>query len=357
MRAENLGAPIVAIGIANFAQLAANHLQQPVVGGENVLQVGDLLQNALVVFQKLVLLQRGQALQTQVENCLGLLLREVIEPVPEPELIAEAIGPAGVTASTRQQLLDTFGHPAAAHERGASFSRRRGVSDQLDDHLDVSQRHGLALDDMAALTRPAQQVDGAAGNDFLAVLYKGFEHLLEVEHPRLTIDQRHAVDAKNGLQLSLRVQIIEHDLAGFAAPQLDNDTHTVFVGFIPQLGDALDLLFLDQLGNAFDQPGLIQLIRQLRNDDGVLVRLVITDNLSPGTHINTPATGTVRLHDAGAAVDNGRGWKIGPLNVLHEPVNADIRVVQQRQAAIYHLPQIVRRDVGGHARRRFPSCR
>ena len=48
-----------------------------------------------------------------------------------------------------------------------------------------------------------EQVDRAAGDDVAAVLEERLEHLLEVQHARLVVHQRHAVDAEDRLELGL----------------------------------------------------------------------------------------------------------------------------------------------------------
>ena len=60
--------------------------------------------------------------------------------------------------------------------------------------------------------KPEQVAD-----DLAAVLEERLEHLLEVQHLRLIVHQRHAVDAEHRLQLGLRVEVVEHHLARLPA--------------------------------------------------------------------------------------------------------------------------------------------
>ena len=202
---------------------------------------------------------------------------------------------------------------------------------------------------MAALPGAAQQVQGAAGDHLLAVLQEGFQHLLEVEDARLAIDQGDAVDAIDGLQLGLRIEVVQHHVPGLAPAQLNDDAQAVLVGLVAQFGDALNAFLLDQLGDLLDQPRLVELVGNLGDDDGLPVGLVVALHLRPGPDIDAPAPGAVGLDDAGASVDDAGGGEVRPLDVLHQPVDADVRVVHQRQQAIDHFAQIVRRNVGGHA--------
>ena len=53
-----------------------------------------------------------------------------------------------------------------------------------------------------------------------------FEHLLQIEHARLSVYQRDAVDAVHALQLRLAIEVVQDDFAGLTAPQLDDDAHS-----------------------------------------------------------------------------------------------------------------------------------
>jgi hypothetical protein len=128
---------------------------------------------------------------------------------------------------------------------------------------------------MTALAGLAQQVHGAAGDHLAAVAQEGFEDLLEVEHLRLAVDQRHHVDAEDVLQLRLRVEVVEHHVADLAAAQLDDDAQAVLVRLVAQLADALELLLLHQLGDTLDQARLVQLVGDLVHDDRVAPALLV----------------------------------------------------------------------------------
>ena len=273
----------------------------------------------------------------------------MVGAVAQAELLAQPLRAAGLRPGPLQQGLHVAGPPAAPHEGGARIRRGAGAANQLDHLFDVGQRHRLPLQQVAALPGALQQVQGAPGDHLLAVLQEGFQHLLEVEHPRLAIDQGDAVDAEDGLQLGLRVEVVQHHVPGLAPAQFDDDAQAVLVGLVAQFGDALDALLLDQLGDLLDQPGLVELVGNLGDDDGLPVGLVVALHLRPSPDIDAPAPGAVGFDDAGAPVDDAGGGEVRPLDVLHQIVDADERVVHQGQQAIDHFAQVVRRDVGGHA--------
>src|SRR5690606_38170630 len=151
------------------------------------------------------------------------------------------------------------------------------------------------------------------------------------------------------LHLGLGIEVVEHHLAHFTPTQLDDHTHAVLIGLVTQLADAFELLFLDQLGDLLDQPRLVQLIRQLGDDDLLTTtHLVHVFDFSTGAHIDAPATGAVSLDDAGPAIDDACRGEIRARDVLHQLIDRQLGAVHQRQTAIHDLTEVVRRNVGGH---------
>ena len=55
--------------------------------------------------------------------------------------------------------------------------------------------------------------------------------------------------------------------------------------------------------------------------------------------------------DAGDAVDDARGREVRAGDVLHQAVDVDLGIVDQRDGGVDHFRQVVRRDVGRHADR------
>ena len=101
------------------------------------------------------------------------------------------------------------------------------------------------------------------------------QQFLEVEQARPVAGQRHDIDAEDRLHLGEFVEVIEDHLGHFAALQFDHHAHAVLVGFIAQAADAGQLLVLDELGDLFLQARLVDLIRQLADDDPVAGLLLL----------------------------------------------------------------------------------
>ena len=59
-----------------------------------------------------------------------------------------------------------------------------------------------------------------------------------------------------------------------AALQIDDDAHAVAIRLVADVGDALDRLLAHELGDALDQPRLVDLVRDLGDDDRRAVALL-----------------------------------------------------------------------------------
>ena len=106
-----------------------------------------------------------------------------------------------------------------------------------------------------------------AGDDLLAEVDEGADQVLEVQQLGPAAVQRHHVGAEGRLQRREAVELVQHHVGHRVALQLDDDAHAVAVGFVAQVGDALDLLLAHELGDLLDQRRLVHLIGDLGDDD------------------------------------------------------------------------------------------
>ena len=151
----------------------------------------------------------------------------------------------------------------------------------------------------------------------------------------------------------------------FAALQLDDDPHPVAVGFVAQVGDAFDRLLADQLGDVLEQPLLVDLERDLGDDDRDLVALLRFLGRRLGADGDRAAAGRVGVEDALAADDRAAGREVRPGIALSTARSFEPRAtgrsaphrsrfVRSSISAMHpvdDLPHVVRRDVGRHADR------
>ena len=174
------------------------------------------------------------------------------------------------------------------------------------------------------------------------------EDLFEVHDDGLAVDEGEHDDAEAVLQLRVLVQLVEDDVRRAVAAQLDDDAHAAAVGLVAQICDAVDLLVADELGDFLDETRLVDLIRELRDEDA---RLSAAHRLDVGAcaHFDDTAAGRIRLADLLGAEDEARGREIGAFDDAHEFLDGGLGIVDEHQRAVDDLDHVVRRDVGRHA--------
>src|SRR5262245_59986362 len=109
----------------------------------------------------------------------------------------------------------------------------------------------------------SQVVLGTPPNDFATKLDEALEHLFQIKHARLAVDDGQVDDAKGRLHWSQLIQLIEQHLRHSITFQLDYDPHTAAIGFVSKFRYAFQLFLVNELGNAFDQAGFVYLKRYL----------------------------------------------------------------------------------------------
>ena len=120
------------------------------------------------------------------------------------------------------------------------------------------------------------------------------------------------------LQLRVLVQVVEDDLSNLAALQVDDDAEPVAIRFVANVRDALDGFLAHELGDALDQPCLVDLIGNLVDDDRRAIALLGNLDLRLRAHDDSAATGQIRLLNPHAADDVAAGGKVGALDQLEQ---------------------------------------
>ena len=108
--------------------------------------VGDFDRELVELFRDLLAAERGQPLQAQVENGLGLLQRQ-------PRGAVGAIRWRGIV-DQRDHRFDVPRRPVARHQRVARGVRIGRGADNANDLVDIGHRNREADQDMGAVARP-----------------------------------------------------------------------------------------------------------------------------------------------------------------------------------------------------------
>ena len=224
------------------------------------------------------------------------------------------------------------------------------MADDVDDLIGLIHHQLQTLQNVLTLFGFFQVVGGTAGDDLKLELEILLQHLLQGHYLGHAVFQRQHNDADGILQLGKAVQLVQHHLRVGTHLQVNDDAHALAVAFIIDVADAVDTLILYQLGDAFDQTGLIHHVGDLPHDDALpaVLHFLYLGLTAQG---DLAAAGGIGGTDTAAPHDNAAGGKIRPLNVLHQFIQLGFGVVDEVAYRVADLPQIVGRDIGGHTHR------
>ena len=312
---NELCAPFQGVLIPYFLELGFYYVQYLLLTGEDFLVFLDLLQDLFVFFNDLFKLEACEALEFHVQDGLGLYPGQL-------------------------KLL---------HEAFPGLCRGLGGTDECHNLVQVVNGNLQAFQDMGAFLGLSQQIGGAPDDHRLPVFQEVGEKFLEVQQFRFPVDNGQEDDAETALHCRVFVKMVEDDLGNAVLLELHHYPHAAPVGFIPDRMNALYLLVLDQRGNALHELGLVYLIGYLGDDDLFLVAPGNLFHSGPGPHLYYSAARLVGLLDPLPSADVSGCGKIRAMDMFHEFCNRYVGVFYQGGQGIYHLPQVVRRYVGGHA--------
>ena len=309
---DNLRATLVAVLLLHLEQVVLHHLLTALRVVEDLLQVGNEFHQVIVLLMELIDTQASQLCQAHIDDGLRLELIEIEAGLQ----IALGIG------------------------RGLT------VSDDVYHLVDIVDGDDQALEDVGTLLSLAQVVLGAADGDIVTVLYEVLDALLEREQTGTTLHQRNIVDRERTLQGGHLEQLVEQHIGIGIALAVDDDTHTLAARLIIDIGHALNLMLVGEIGDIGHEIGLIDTIGNLR-DDNLVVGLSALD-LSLGAHHDTAATCLISIAHTLQAIDIGTRREVGTRDKLHQAFGIDIGVVDIGTAAVDHFTQVMGRHVSSH---------
>ena len=108
-----------------------------------------------------------------------------------------------------------------------------------------------------------EQEGGAAADDVDAMLEEGVDRVGEWELFGLVVVHGQEDHAEAFLHAGVLVELVEDDFVLGAAFELDDDAHAVAVALVADVGDVVDDFFGDELGDALDEVGLVDLVGDL----------------------------------------------------------------------------------------------
>ena len=199
---------------------------------------------------------------------------------------------------------------------------------------------------MGAFLRFLQVELGAANGNVVAMLHKVFHALFEREQAWTTLHQRDVVHRERALQLRHLKQFVQHHVGVGIAFHVYHDAHTLPSRLVVGVGDTLQAAFFHQVGNVFDELRLVYAVRYFANHN--LIVTFIALNLGLSTQHDTSAPRFVGVFHALQAIDISTRREIGGLDMLHQSLCINFRIVDISTATVQYLGQIVGWHVGSH---------
>ncbi len=221
------------------------------------------------------------------------------------------------------------------------------MPDDVDNLIDDVNGLQQTFKDVGPLLSLFQLKLGSADDDIVAELHKVGDHVLEGQCPWTSLDKGDIVEREAGLKLGVLEQGVEHDVGVAALFYPDHNADTLTGCLVIDVGDTLNLLVLNHLADLLDHLLLVDHVRDLGHNDG-LTAVVGHLDLGLGTDNHLAATGLVRLLDSAHAHDDAAGREVRSLDVLHQAVGVDVRIVDVGADSVTAFAQIVRSHVSGH---------
>ena len=229
--------------------------------------------------------------------------------------------------------------------RGVGRLRR---ADDVHDLVDVVLGDQKSQHDMEPLLGLALVEARAAYHHVVAVLDEVVDQVAHRQQLRTPVDQGDIVHRKRRLQRRVLEERVEHHARHGVMLEDDDDAQSVAVRLVVDVGDALDLLLVDHVGDLLDHLGLVDHVGNLRDDDALAARGGMFD-LGLRAHHHAAAAREHRLPDAFVSVDDAARREVGALDVAEQLLARDVGVVDIGAAGVDHLAQVVRGHVGRHA--------
>ena len=206
---------------------------------------------------------------------------------------------------------------------------------------------------MGALLSLVQIVFRPAGDHVLLVKQVILQHIQKIQHLRLVVHQGQHDYAVGILELGVLVELVQDHVGVGVLSQLDIDPHTLTAGLVADVSDAVDALFLYQVGDLFDQTGLVYHVGKLRHHNAAL-SIAHGLDIRHCAHADLAPAGAVSLLDAPRPQNfrscgeirtfyNLQNFFDGGIPILFDPV------IDQLYDSLHHLPEIVGRDVRRHS--------
>src|ERR1700730_10840915 len=273
---HDLRATVVAIGLEHLPEFGDDHAPELLIARQDFTQLPDLRADFCELLQDFIDREPGQAMELEFEDGVDLDVAEADHIGRQPVGLPVDLDAADVLGGSTHRNADRFVLKILVQVLAGVRPARRTPNDS-DNVIHVVERDVIAEQDVLALLGFSQFVLRAPADHIGAVLDEQTQQLEQSELARLPGNDREQNHAKRFLQLRLLVEMVQNELRLGIALYLDHDAHPLAVALVPDIGNAVDFLVLDQLRDVLDQPRLVHLVRQLGDDDVLAILAALLD--------------------------------------------------------------------------------
>ena len=312
---DNLGAALIPESLDDFAQFVDDDPEDTLVALQQILEVRNFQPQLLEFVDDLLALHRSQGAEAHLENRLGLALGKI------------------------EALLE-LGARGGCVRRGAN---------QCDDLVQVVEGNHEAIEDMRPLFCPGKVIDRPADDHFLAELDEMAERFLDRKRLGPAVHEREQIDREGRLQGRQLVELVEDDVLGGVASQFDDDSHSLAIRFVAQIGNSLDTAVANEVGHPLEENRFVHLVRNFRNDDSHPPLGLFEARLRTKGQV-TPTRREIISNAIGPA-ELGAGGEIRTGHLLEQVVEGAIRVLRLQHHRFAQFGEVVRGHIGRHPHR------
>ena len=216
-------------------------------------------------------------------------------------------------------------------------------------------RDQQSFEDVSPFFGLCQIVTRPTNHHIVTMFDKIPNQITQIEQHRTAIDQGNVVDRERGLHRRVLEQIVQHDTGYGIVFEDHDDPHTLPVALVVDIGDSLDLLLVDQVGNPADHFGLVHHIGNLGHHDTFASRSSMFD-FGSRPHDYAATSGLVGLLNPFVSIDDSARREIGSLDTPNQLLHLDIRIVDIGTYRIDRVGEVVRRHIGSHSDRNTRSA-
>ena len=184
----------------------------------------------------------------------------------------------------------------------------------------------------------------ASDNDISTVSNVARENRHNPHLTRGIIVNRHHIEVVVDLQVCILEQVIQDQICIGIFLELNGNAKTISVRLIPNFCNTGHLIVDTNIVNFLDQDSLINLIRNLSDDNLLLATFELLD-LCLRADSNPSLTSFIGFLDLIATLDNGTGREIRSRKKLHEFVYLSRRMVNHIDHRIDDFSKVMRRYI------------